>query len=250
MIVRAQRRLSDRFAEAADSCQGLPQLRALLGCASAELGFPYFALVDHSILSSPGRQRLRIDNYPTAWVDELVGRARGNDDPVHLASRRTSSGFIWDDIGALITLDRRQKAVFLESHRFGLGPGFTIPANVPGEQSLSCSFAVRCGETVPRGQLQCAELIGMHALRAARRLRKLRLERPRLSRREVECVRLIARGKTDWEIATILGLSIETVHQYVKHARTVYDVVSRTQLVILGLRDNWISLDESIPQDG
>ena len=30
-------------------------------------------------------------------------------------------------------------------------------------------------------------------------------------------------GKTDWEIATILGISVETAHQYVKRARAAYD---------------------------
>jgi hypothetical protein len=47
--------------------------------------------------------------------------------------------------------------------------------------------------------------------------------------------------------ARILGISIETARQYVKRARAAYDVVSRTQLVVLGLRDDWLSLDELLP---
>lgn len=77
-----------------------------------------------------------------------------------------------------------------------------------------------------------------------------RRPRPRLSRRELQCLRLVARGKTDWEIARILGLSVETAHQYVKRARAAYDTVSRTQLVVHGLRDCWISFEEAIPPDG
>ena len=42
------RRLSDRFADAAGSCTDLPQLGALLDDAARELGFHYFALLDHS----------------------------------------------------------------------------------------------------------------------------------------------------------------------------------------------------------
>lgn len=60
-------------------------------------------------------------------------------------------------------------------------------------------------------------------------------------------MRLVALGKTDWEIALILGLSPETTHQYVKRARAAYDVVSRSQLVAYGLRDAWISFDEATP---
>jgi LuxR family quorum-sensing system transcriptional regulator CciR len=74
-----------------------------------------------------------------------------------------------------------------------------------------------------------------------------------LSRRERQCVQLLAAGKTDWEIAAILGISVETAHQYVKRARAAYDVVSRAQLVACGLRDAVVSYDDAIPpspQDG
>jgi LuxR family quorum-sensing system transcriptional regulator CciR len=48
-------------------------------------------------------------------------------------------------------------------------------------------------------------------------------------------------------ISRILGISAETARQYVKRARAAYDVVSRTQLVILGLRDEWVQFDDAIP---
>jgi LuxR family quorum-sensing system transcriptional regulator CciR len=63
-------------------------------------------------------------------------------------------------------------------------------------------------------------------------------------------LRLVALGKTDWEIAKILGLSLHTARQYVKSARAAYDTVSRTQLVAYGLRDAWISFEDAIPPNG
>lgn len=246
------RRLSDRFAEAAQSCRDLPQLSALVGDAATELGFRYFALLDHASLAAQGAGLVRIDNYPEAWVRELQKCGEAADDPVHLASRRSNMGFGWCELGSLIRLDRRHKGILARSRHFGLGAGFTVPANVPGEPSASCSFAVSAGSELPAARLHCAELVGAHALCAARRLRPLarRRRRPRLSRREIQCLRLVAMGKTDWEIATILGISVETAHQYVKRARAAYDTVSRTQLVVHGLRDAWISFEEAIPPDG
>ncbi len=198
------------------------------------------------------QELLRIDNYPNPWVRELVDGGLAADDPVHLASRRSNSGFIWRDIGALVRLEPRHRNIFARSRSFGIGPGFTVPANVPGEPSASCSFAVVSGCELPLERLHCAELVGARALSAARRLRPLAgtRARPRLSRREVQCLRLVALGKTDWEIAAILGLSIETVHHYVKSARAAYDVATRTQLVVHALRDAWISFDEAIPPSG
>ena len=244
------RRLSDRFAEATESCEELAQLRNLLAEAALELGFHHFALLDHASLVG-GRGLVRLDNYPHGWVSELVACGYAADDPVHLASRCSNMGFRWGDLGSLISLERRHRRILSRSRYHGLGDGFTVPANVPGEPGASCSFAVRAGSELPVARLNCAELVGAHALRAARRLRRFKPPpRPRLSRRELECLRLVARGKTDWEIATILGLSTHTVRQYVKRARAAYGAVSRTQVVAYGLRDGWLSFEDAIPPRG
>ena len=246
------KRLSDRFAEAAQACGDLPQLGALLGDIALELGFNHFALLDHASLAGSPNGYFRIDNYPHEWVEELVGCGYCVDDPVHLASRRTNAGFQWCELGTLIGVERRHRRILSRSRHHGLGNGFTVPANVPGEPSSSCSFAVRAGTELPLARLRCAELVGAHALRAARRLRPSPTapQRPPLSPREVQCLRLVAVGKTDWEIARILGLSTHTARQYVKRARAAYDAVSRTQLVAYGLRDAWISFEDAIPPNG
>lgn len=244
-------RLSDRFAEDAQACADLAQLETLMGDVTRELGFRYFALLDHSSLSANPSRLVRIDNYPDDWVHELLVKEYASDDPVHLASRRTNIGFAWGELSSLIRLEPRHKSILQRSRHFGIGNGFTVPANVPGEPSASCSFALT-GAELPLRRLRCAELVGGHALHAARRLRPLapRPQRPRLSRRELQCLRLVALGKTDWEIAKILGLSIETAHQYVKRARAAYGSPSRAQLVAYGLRDQWISFDDAIPPNG
>lgn len=239
------RRLADRFNEAAAACSSLGDLRTLLGQIVGELGFDYFALLHHSSVVKAGNSFIRLDNYPADWVRELVSSGLAAEDPVHQASRKTNVGFLWDELSSLIRPVARQRFILQRSRHFGVGDGFTVPVNIPGEPSGSCSFVVRYGRELPQRHLVNAELIGAHAFRAARRLAPFpRNERPHLSRREVECLRLLACGKTDWEIAAILGIGVETARQYVKHARTVYDVVSRTQLAVLGVRDDWVSFDD------
>ena len=171
---------------------------------------------------------------------------------MHSASRKTSSGFVWEHLASIIPLGGRHRTILARSRHHGIGAGFTVPANVPGEPSGSCSFAVRVGAELPYRRLLCAEIIGAHAFRAARRIANLPQpgDRPHLSRREIQCLRLLACGKTDWEVATILGLSAETVRQYVKRARAAYDVVTRTQLVVHGLRDEWVTFEDAIPPSG
>lgn len=195
---------------------------------------------------------MRLDNYPASWAAEHETQGYAADDPVHLAAGRTNIGFAWAELGELIPVTPRHREILERSARHGIGAGFTVPANVPGEPGGSCSFAVRVGEAVPAQRLLCAEQIGAHAFRAARRLHHYPAagRHPHLNRRELQCLHLLAAGKTDWEIAVILGISVETAHHYVKRARAAYDVVSRTQLVVHGLRDSWISFDDAIPPDG
>ena len=38
--------------------------------------------------------------------------------------------------------------------------------------------------------------------------------------------------------------------KHVKRARCAYDVVTRTQLVVHGLRDEWVSFEDAIPPSG
>jgi LuxR family quorum-sensing system transcriptional regulator CciR len=249
---RGRSRLTDLFEEQASRCASSEDLRLLLDEVTRELGFRYFALLHHRCVSSGSGGFIRLDNYPSAWEQELVNRHDVAADPVHLASLRTNAGFGWDELGGLLSLSSSQRHILERSRHHGLGPGFTIPANVPGEPSGSCSFVVACGRSLPVSRLMSAELIGGHAFRAARRIYGFAgaVPTPRLSRRERQCLRLVAAGKTDWEIATILGISVETARQYVKRARAAYDVVSRAQLVACGLRDALVSFDEAIPPVG
>lgn len=245
-------RLTDHFEARAALCSSAAELRHLLEEATRELGFDHFALLHHASLATPRRHLIRIDTYPAGWREELAAHDLIGADPVHHASVRTNIGFSWSDLPQLVPLGPRGRELLDRARRFGIGDGFTVPANVPGEPGGSCSFAVRTGADLPTERLLCAETIGAHAFRAARRIHDYPASAhcPRLSRRERQCVRLLAAGKTDWEISRILGISVETAHQYVKRARAAYDVVSRAQLVACGLRDAWISFDDAIPPYG
>ena len=245
------RRWVEDFDAAASCCTSLADLGRLIADAARELGFDYFALLHHASVGASAGPLVRIDNYPDDWVHEFVRNRFADEDPVHLASRHANTGFRWSELEALIPVGPRQRKILARSRWHGIGRGFTVPVNVPGEPSGSCSFAVRLGRDLPERRLIFAELIGGHAFRAARRLKPPPRQRaPHLSAREIQCLRLVALGKTDWEIARILGLSIHTAHQYVKRARAAYDTVSRTQLVVYALRDSWISFEDAIPPSG
>ena len=66
-----------------------------------------------------------------------------------------------------------------------------------------------------------------------------------LSDREFDVLRLAARGLPNKEIARRLGLSIRTVHSHLANIFTKMQVGSRTEAVLLALRQGMISLQDT-----
>ena len=142
----------------------------------------------------------------------------------------------------MLALTAKDRQVLDAARRNGIGEGFTVPAHVPGEAHGSCSFACATGEKLDLQHLPLLQLVGTFAFEAARRMSRMTSAQPPvpLTERQRECVMWAARGKTDWEISRILGISHETVIEHLKHARERYGVGKRTLLAIHALFDGTI----------
>lgn len=216
-----------------------------LGEALAEIstlmGFDYFALTHHVDILKETQSAIRVTNYPTRWADYYDANALGVSDPVHRASHMTSVGFSWSDLPSLIPLTPNDRQMLEHGRAEGIGDGFTIPANVPGEARGSCSFANPAGRPIDHDMLPLAQLVGAFAFEGARRMWSVRKplpgQAPVLTDRQRDCVFWVARGKSDWEIGKILGVTEETVTMHLKQARERYGVQKRTMLVIHALYD-------------
>jgi DNA-binding CsgD family transcriptional regulator len=216
-----------------------------MSAVAADLGFQYFALAHHVDLAAAGATAIRLHNYPARWADYYETNGLGVSDPVHRASHKTSIGFRWSEIPTLVPLTPRDWQMLDRGREEGIGDGFTIPANVPGEAFGSCSFASDESMPIDAAKLPLAQLAGDFAFEAARRLWRVRdlpmLATPRLTDRQRDCVRWLARGKSDWEISEILCVSEETVTKHLKLARERYGVERRTSLAIRALFDGTLS---------
>lgn len=212
------------------------------------LGFQYFALSHHLDFAKEGQGALRLHNYPDRWAEYYDRNSLGVSDPVHRASHVTSIGFCWSRIPQMIALTPADLAVLARGRAQGIGDGFTVPAHVPGEARGSCTFASEAGRPVRGHMLPAAQLAGNYAFEAARRLWTGRGCRPadsvRLTDRQRDCALWVARGKGDWEISRILGVSEETVAQHISQACQRYEVNKRTLLVIRTLFDGTLTFTD------
>lgn len=237
-------RLSDvnAFIEQSRQCRTADDLRGIMEAITCEMGFHSYALYQHvRTFSWDNKRLLAISNYSRGWLDYFFDQKFAADDPVLVASYRTSVGFRFEDIPGLISLSDRQIHILEATRREGITDGFCVPAHVPGETNGTCTFIVRDAKPLPETNLPMAQLVGSFAYEAGRKIQLsgqkiVQAPHPRkFTTRQLECVVLIGRGKTDWEIAQILGVKEQTVTDHVDAARDRCGVSRRTELVVHAL---------------
>ncbi|HET7095311.1 MAG TPA: response regulator transcription factor [Thermomicrobiales bacterium] len=107
---------------------------------------------------------------------------------------------------------------------------------------------VAAGEQVIERQALARPSVAARALerlRAGETLAAARFRQAPLTRRELQVLRGISAGRTNAEIGDELGISAQTVKNHVTAILRKLGVSDRTQAVVLGLRQGWITLDDS-----
>lgn len=231
----------------------LTDIGLVLKDATRSFQFDHFALVQRQSGRIDAGQSLpgpvQLTNFPEAWVEQLVGQGRMADDPVLLASERSMTPFAWRDLPLILPLTPRHRAYMAQAQAAGLADGYTVPIHVPGQASGLVSFVMAQGQDLPADSLPAAQYLACFAFEAARRLNlAMRGDRaasgPRLTQRQLDCVVLAARGKSNWVAGQLLGLSAGTVHKYLEAAKQRYGVASRTELVVRALYDGQLSFTD------
>ena len=209
----------------------------------------------HVQLSETSRWAVQVIDYPDAWRALIRARGYLPQDPVLAVCQRSAAAFLWSELPGRYAMSARQTEILQAAFDCGLGDGFTVPLNVPGEVMGSCSFGLATGRGLPRGSLPAAQYVGCFAFEAARRIqalgeaseRRLADDTPRrLTQRQFDCLVLAAQGKSDWDIGQLLGIAGDTVHQHIEAAKRRYGVASRTQLVVRALFDSQITFADII----
>lgn len=239
-------RLVETFDEKARRCHNFKELSELISLTVPDLGFQKFSLIQWLWFRAPKSSLICIDNYGD-YGEKFVAREDYLYDPVRLACQRTSRAFVWGDIPSMISLKQRQHHILERAGQYGLRSGLTLPIATVGEPSGACSFATSSGDLPSRWHCRAAVLIGSSAFHEARRLcgyPARAIDPPIISLRKQEILQFAAIGKTDPEIAMILGLSKNTIETYIRQLLRSLDVYNRTQLCVKALRLGLIAFDD------
>jgi LuxR family quorum-sensing system transcriptional regulator CciR len=208
----------------------------------ARLGCSWFALSHHIDFMLDPSKGIRLHNYPDDWEHWFDERGLGLSDPVHRVSQQRVAGFLWRHMAELDAPRPHDAEILAHAQHHDIYDGLTIPAHLPGEAHGSVSFAWRRGGGASPEALAFAQSVAGFAFEAAKRIAQpaLEAERPRLTDRQIECIVWAARGKSNWAIGRILGLTESTVREHLRNARARYNAPSRISLVIRALFDGAI----------
>jgi len=223
------------------------ELCSLMAAATFELGFSYYALIHHSAPSEHQAGRVDIKDYPFPVEHRLFQQGYFRRDPVLRACLFADSAFLWSDIQNYIALDRRDKACLDFGLALGLNQGITVPCTLLSDCIGSCTFAGTRSPDLAERRLGLAQITGIFAFQAARRLtgRPHRsLPSVRLHPRPRDCVVLAGRGYSNKRIARALGLTPRTVDGYLTAARNAFDAHDRTELVVSAVLAGEVGLHE------
>jgi DNA-binding CsgD family transcriptional regulator len=210
-----------------------------------KLGFSFAACASHVDPLRPPPGAVVMVDYPRSWVERFSEQNYAERDPVFLTARRQTLPFRWSDKRFRHALAPDQIAILHEAGEAGLPDGITIPIHAPDALPASCSLAIGPDGVDP---LHVHDAY-WYAVYAHETVRSLLLEvkspaRHVLSLRERQCIELIARGKSDFEIGVILGVSEHTVHNTVRRVMRKYGVATRIQAFARALRDREITIEQ------
>lgn len=228
-----------------DSLESLSDPAAIqeaFAAALGRLGITNFALLQVS--PDPGAMSRNIidERMPQGWKQRYFEQGYAAHDPCVSEVMTNLEPFLWSEAFARSQRDRIQRRIFDEAADFNLNEGMCIPIYGPRRY---VAFATLAGMQIDVAPGSRAALHVM-ALYTHNKLLNLasspRPNQPNLTRREAECLRWVAQGKSDWEIGEILSISERTAHWYIECAKRKLGVATRVQAAMRAFADGMITL--------
>lgn len=216
--------------------------------AVKSFGFERFL---YAVVPKPGAVKSDIflhSSYPEKWRSHYDRHNFRINDPTVTHCFKSMSPFVWLP-QSFQTIE--QKTLYEEASSFGLRTGVTLPIHgLSGEVGmLTCVRDDLPGQNFLQDLKQ--NLSNLSLLRdvvcdamSAYITEEAVLDEaaPRLTVRELDCLRWMGAGKTTWEISRILSISEAGVNFHISNLRNKFGVNRRNDVVIKAIRMGFITL--------
>jgi LuxR family transcriptional regulator, quorum-sensing system regulator BjaR1 len=222
---------------------------AVIGAFRAEagrFGYSTFALGALPRPGSPSLPPFFVSSWPKAWIDTYVGDGLMSHDPTISHGYHGVLPATWSELHQSYGDDRKHARTLDAAKASGWPNGLAIPVHGPRGYRGLVTVAGDTGDLTPRNRAT----LHLMALYLHERLKTLMApglaapegEIPRLTAGEIECIRWLIAGKSDWEIGEILHIAEATSHWRIERAKKKLGVKTRAQLTAVAIHYGLISL--------
>lgn len=224
------------FAAAIRDCESLAACAALFRDAIAQYGFDTFACGEVDTVER-NRCVFYVVGWPPAWLDVYVKSGFIEHDPVVERAKRQALPFTWSELLADKTLSMKSRGVLQAAAGFGWTEGLAVPFTRTETRFGLVSLAGN-RQALSADERDGLSIIAMCLYERVRRIGPslgVALALSALSLRELDGLRLVARGHTDKEIAAVLGIAQSTAQEHVEAAKRKLNVRNRAEAAAVGV---------------
>ncbi len=169
---------------------------------------------------------------PEGWGENYIKKEYIKVDPQALRALRHTQPYYLSEHD--IELTKEQLAMRRDAESYGLVEYLTFPVHsLPG---IAGAFAFAADTAFRLTPLQhvCLEVIGRFTYEHIEDLRGVEkdIKLQGLTDRERDVLTLVAQGKTNWEIGTILDISQYSVRDHLKSVSKRLETINRTQTIV------------------
>ncbi len=211
---------------------------ALFGTALSSFSLDYILVWRRVSGSVDLTGQILASTFPEAWLSLYSEKQYWRYDPALAGMLRTGRITRWRNRQIYNeSADVKANSVLESAARFGLVDGMVVPVfGIGGYMGAVSVAGTRSIPDEPWIDIAIQSL----AIPLFQRIWDLRKITPdvvysdemRLTRRELDCLRWVAKGKSDWEISQILEISESTVHFHIENAKRKFNSQSRIQVVV------------------
>jgi DNA-binding CsgD family transcriptional regulator len=227
----------------------LDELNTLMASYFDNLGFDKYAYV---LVNNPNDIKMNnsyVSNYPTQWEERYTAQNYFTVDPLYELFKKSNKLFSWSWDQQKENLSPIQKKFFWEANDFGVDAGVGIPILSPNG---GFSIVSLCSKYIDEKEIEkyskekekdliIASLIH-HQATLALKTKVQKYQDFRLTDRELETLYWLSQGKTNYEIAMILGLKREGIVQRLRSIYTKMNVHGRVDAVKIALQAGLLSI--------
>jgi DNA-binding CsgD family transcriptional regulator len=225
------------FVEQAQHVNTVTDLKTLFQTAVHAEGYEN---IGFAVLDADHAVETLWEEFPSGYTETYRNEHWERIDPILHHAPNVRRPFLWNDLLTARCLTPRQVAFFERCREIGVHSGLTMPFHSPGGIVHLFSVSLRRGPPPAPSRIPY-----IYALAAQSWVRdcELREKVPppapkgmRVTRRELECLKWVKEGKTNWEISCIVGIAERTVEFHIGNAAKKLQATNRVAAVVTALQ--------------